>query len=96
MGQYQARGLLGLDVVGAIWFLVNLIVESIRGQGAMICRESMKPKSTALFLWSVVCLVSLGATGLVAPVQAQDKPNVILIVVDDMGWGFNQSLDPGR
>ncbi len=32
--------------------------------------------------------IALGAAGFAAPAQAQDKkPNVILIVVDDMGWG---------
>ena len=46
----------------------------------------MKQKSPALFLWSVVCLVSLGATGLVTPVQAQTKkPNILVIMSDDVG-----------
>ena len=47
--------------------------------------ERMKQKSTTLFLRSVVCLVSLGATGLVTPVQAQDKPNILVIMSDDVG-----------
>ena len=53
----------------------------------MIWRERMKQGSTALFLWSVVCLVSLGAIGLVTPVQAQDskKPNILVIWGDDIG-----------
>ena len=34
--------------------------------------------------------IALGAVGFAAPAQAQSKPNVILIVTDDMGWG-----DPG-
>ena len=35
--------------------------------------------------------IALGAVGLAVPAQAQDKkPNVTLIVTDDMGWG-----DPG-
>ena len=46
----------------------------------------MKQKSNALFTWSVVCLVSLGATGLVTPVQAQtEKPNILVIMGDDIG-----------
>ncbi len=45
----------------------------------------MKQKSTALCLWSVMCLVSLGATGFVAPAQAQSKPNIVVIWGDDIG-----------
>ena len=45
----------------------------------------MKQKSMALFLWSVACLFGLGATGLVTPVQAQDKPNILVIWGDDIG-----------
>jgi arylsulfatase len=49
----------------------------------------MKPKSAALFLWSVVCLVSLGAIAFVTPAQAQDKPNIIVIMGDDIGmWNI--------
>ena len=50
----------------------------------------MKQKSTALFIWSVMCLVSFGATGLVTPVQAQDKPNILVIFGDDVGmWNIS-------
>ena len=53
----------------------------------MIWRERMKQTSTALFLWSVVCLVTLGAIGFVTPVQAQGskKPNIVVIFGDDIG-----------
>jgi len=51
----------------------------------MIRVERVKRKSTALILWSVVCLISLGATGLVTPAQAQDKPNIVVIWGDDIG-----------
>ncbi len=46
--------------------------------------ERLREKFRALFLWSVVCLLSLGATGLVTPVQAQDKPNIVVIMDDDI------------
>ncbi len=46
----------------------------------------MKHKSTALLLWSVACLVSLGVVGAVSPVHAQDnKPNILIIWGDDIG-----------
>ena len=47
--------------------------------------ERWKHKSTVLFIWIVVCLVSLGATGLVAPAEAQEKPNIVIIWGDDIG-----------
>ncbi len=37
-----------------------------------------------------MCLVSFGATGLVTPVQAQDKPNILVIFGDDVGmWNIS-------
>ena len=52
----------------------------------------MKLKSTAVFIRSVICLTSLGVVGLVTPVQAQDKPNILIIWGDDIG-GFNISVN---
>ena len=62
----------------------------------MIWGERMRQKSTALFFWSFVCLVSLGATGLVTPVQAQTKkPNIIVIWGDDVGWSNVSAYNMG-
>ncbi len=62
--------------------------------------ERMKQKSKAALIWSVVCLVSLGATGFVTPAQAQDKPNIVVIMGDDMGmWNigaYHRGLMAGR
>ena len=56
----------------------------------------MRQKSVALLLWSIVCLVSLGATGLVTPVQAQTKkPNILVIWGDDVGWSNVSAYNMG-
>ena len=39
----------------------------------------------AVLIWAAVCFASLGAAGLVTPVQAQDKPNILVIWGDDIG-----------
>ena len=48
--------------------------------------ERMKQKTVALSFWSVACLVSLGVIGAVSPVVAQEKPNILVIWGDDIGW----------
>jgi arylsulfatase len=47
--------------------------------------KQIKQKSKAVLIWSAVCFASLGAAGLVTPVQAQDKPNIVIIWGDDIG-----------
>ncbi len=56
----------------------------------------MNQKSTTIFFWSFVCLVSLGAIGLVTPVQAQTKkPNILVIWGDDVGWSNVSAYNMG-
>ncbi len=47
--------------------------------------KQIKRKSKVVLIWSAVCFASLGAAGLVTPVQAQDKPNIVIIWGDDIG-----------
>ena len=46
----------------------------------------MKQSTVTLLLWSVACLVGLGAVGAGSPLHAQDnKPNILVIWGDDIG-----------
>jgi arylsulfatase len=47
--------------------------------------KQIKQKSKAVLIWSAVCFGTFGAAGLVTPVQAQDKPNIVIIWGDDIG-----------
>jgi arylsulfatase A-like enzyme len=62
--------------------------------------NQIKRKSKVVLIWSAVFFASLVAVGLVTPVQAQDKPNILVIMTDDVGmWNvgaYHRGMLGGR
>ena len=62
----------------------------------MLWVRRIKQKTVALSLWSVACLVILGVVGAGSPSHAQEKPNILIIWGDDIGYwnvsAYNQGM----
>ncbi len=62
----------------------------------MLWVRRIKQKIVALSLWSVACLVILGVVGAGSPSHAQEKPNILIIWGDDIGYwnvsAYNQGM----